>query len=143
MALHESFAYRMLKKTYESPCDKKGAFHYCFVCGKPFRITDATYCPKCNWWKSPCGHCACDLNLEERVNLELAFKDICGGTCRLNPKKRKKHGSNIIRGITKEEFLEWANKHYPALVEKYNKGEIDFDKLHFEISTRTGLVWIF
>lgn len=141
-----SFACLMLKKTFDENCgsDKPTGIHYCFVCGKPFRINEASYCPTCNWWKAaPCGHCGCSLSLEDRIQLELGFKSICGGRCRLNPKKRKKRGSDIIRGVSREEFLKWAEKFYPEWVAEYRAGRMDFDELHREIHKKTGLTWVF
>lgn len=38
--------------------------HLCFVCGKPFYVTeDKKICPKCNWVICPeCGGCQCNLS---------------------------------------------------------------------------------
>lgn len=140
----EGLVYSMLKKTFDENCgsDKPTGVHFCFQCGQPFKISDASYCSHCGWWHSAvCGHCGCSLSLEDRVNLELAFKAVCGGTCKLNPKKRK--SSDIIRGASREQFLEWASKYYPDWFEEYRAGRMDFDELHREIHKLTGLTWIF
>jgi hypothetical protein len=141
----EDFAFKMLKKTFDENCGSRSptGIHYCFVCGEPFRISEAEYHEACNWWKSPCGHCGCSFALEDRVKLELAFKEICGGTCKLNPKKRKRHSSDIIRGVSRDEFLKWAEKFFPDWVAEYRAGRMDFDELHREIHKETGLTWIF
>lgn len=137
-----NFQFEMLKKTHDMGCDKANAIHYCFVCGKPFGISDAVYCEACNWWKSPCGHCGCTLTPEERMNLETAYLQICG-QCKINPKKKKRGSSNIIRGVSKEYFLEWTKKMYPDLYSRYTSGELSFEDLHREVSLKSGLVWIF
>jgi hypothetical protein len=136
------FQYRMLERTRGEGCDRDGAVHYCFVCGLPFRIADAAYCERCDWWRAPCGHCACDLGPAERADLELAFAEVCG-TCRLNPKKRKSRGGSVIRGVSRQEFLEWAERNFPDLTGRYRAGAIGFDELLAEVQRRTGLVWVF
>ena len=136
--MSESFVYRMLKKTFDDNCgtDKPTGIHFCFQCGKPFRIDEAKYCPDCNWWIAPCGHCGCTLSIDERIDLELAFKRICGGVCRLNPKKRKKR--NLVR-ISSTDFFKWAEQYYPSLVSDYRAGKISLDDLLMRIYERIGL----
>jgi len=133
----------MLKKTFDMGCDREKAIHYCFVCGTAFEISDAIYCEKCNWWKAPCGHCACQLNPEQRMSLEAAFFQVCGGTCKINPKKKKRRSSDIIRGVSREDFIKWTEKILPDLYSEYKAGRLSFEDLVRQASIRTGLVWVF
>jgi len=139
-------AVEALIHTYLDNCAKTlrgeepSGIHICFGCGNPFRIDEAVYCPICNWWRAPCGHCGCSLELSARVALEKAFQSICG-KCVLNPKKRK--SSNVIRGVTRDDFVKWVEKIYPNLAADYHAGRLSFDKLLLDVQTRSDLVWVF
>jgi len=137
----EHFSYKMVKKTYAEGCDRENAIHYCFQCGKPFKISEAEYCEKCNWWKAPCGHCGCTLDPISRIEVELAFQKICGGKCKLNPKKRRK-STNIIKNLPKESFLKWVEEFYPDLYTDYMRGRLAWQDLVRQAEIRSGLVFI-
>jgi len=132
----------MIERTYQEGCDRKDVIHFCFQCGKPFKISDATYCEKCNWWRSPCGHCGCTLDPTSRLEVELAFQKVCGGKCKLNPKKRKRKKSNIIRNVPKDHFFKWVQKFYPDLYTEYSQGRLSFEDLVKQVEIRSGLIFI-
>lgn len=121
--------------------------HYCFSCTRPFNPYEAEPCPICGWLKCPhCGRCACDLGLEARIAIEQVFSTFCltclpQSKCLLNPRKKK--GGRVIRGVTREDFLQFAEKYYPSLVEDYRAGRISFEELVKRVQKDTGLVWVF
>jgi len=121
--------------------------HYCFSCTRPFNPYGAESCQVCGWLKCPyCGRCACNLSLEARLAIEQVFATFClsclpRSQCLLNP--RKKRGGRVIRGVTRDDFIEFSEKFYPGLVEDYRAGRITFDKLLLEVERDTGLKWVF
>ena len=123
--------------------------HYCFSCAKPFDPYEAESCEKCGWLKCPhCGRCACDLSLEARIAIEQVFRTFClaclpKAKCILNPRKKKKRGGKVIRGVSREDFLEFAHKYYPSLVADYEAGRISFEELKARVERDIGLAWIF
>lgn len=124
-----------------------GIEHFCFGCTRPFNPNDATPCPTCGWLKCPhCGECSCNLPLKARIAIEQVFATFClsclpRSQCLLNP--RKKRGGRVIRGVTRDAFIEFAEKFYLGLVEDYRAGRITFDKLLLEVERDTGLKWVF
>lgn len=142
-------AIEALRVTYENNCgrirhgERPLGIHTCFVCNGEFRINEAKFCDVCQWWISPCNHCGCSLSLPARVALAKAFFSICGGVCQLNPKRKKRRSSNIIRGVTREDFIKFVEKIYPNLAVDYHAGRLGFEKLILEVEARSGLVWVF
>jgi len=123
--------------------------HYCFSCAKPFNPYEAEPCEECGWLKCPhCGRCACDLSLEARVAIEQVFRTFClaclpKAKCVLNPRKKKKRGGRVIRGVSKEDFLAFARKYYPSLTADYESGRISFEELKSRVERDIGLAWVF
>jgi hypothetical protein len=79
--------------------------------------------------------------------IEQVFRTFClaclpKAKCILNPKKRKKRSSNIIRGVTREDFLEFCRRYYPSLLADYEAGRISFELLKSKVEADVGLVWI-
>jgi len=56
---------------------------YCFKCGKRFRSSEASVCPKCGWMKCPyCGACRCSLSDEEAsvaYFMRKVYEELVGG----------------------------------------------------------------
>lgn len=113
-------------------------------CKAVWKTEEGTYCPICDTWKCPaCHRCFCDLPAFTQYVLDAELASIGLWRPFSNPPKRKKRGGRVIRGVTRDDFIEFAEKFYPSLVADYEAGRITFDKLLLEVERDSTLKWVF
>jgi hypothetical protein len=60
-----------------------------------------------------------------------------------NLPRRKKRSSNVIRGVTRHDFLNFCEVYYKHWLEDYKAGRISFEELQDKVERQTGLIWVF
>jgi hypothetical protein len=113
-------------------------------CESVWRTEEGTYCPICDTYKCPkCGRCYCDLPPFTKYVLDAEMASIGLWRPYENAPKRKKRSSNVIRGVTREDFLVFCEHYYKHWLDDYRAGRISFEELQDKVERQTGLIWVF
>jgi len=89
---------------------------FCYVCGKPFRESQAIFHEKCGTYKCVhCGACYCDLppEAQKALDMEMISLGIWLNPYH-NPPTRKKRVTKL-EFVSESEFRSWVAEWWPEL----------------------------
>jgi len=119
--------------------------HLCWFadCQAVWRLEEAAYHDECDTWACPaCGRCFCHLPTFTQHVLDAEMVSLGLWNPFHNPPKRKRRSSDIIRGVSREDFLKFCEKYYSDLVADYRNGRINFDQLKYKVEEDSELKWV-
>jgi G:T-mismatch repair DNA endonuclease (very short patch repair protein) len=122
-----------------------GKADVCWFCNKVFIEREATYDPETDTLKCPyCQKSFKDLPplTQQVLDAEMISLGLWPAPWHNLP-RRKKRSSNVIRGVTREDFLTFCEHYYKDWLNDYRAGRISFEELQDKVERQTGLIWVF
>ncbi|RLI47303.1 hypothetical protein DRO69_00865 [Candidatus Bathyarchaeota archaeon] len=83
-----------------------------------------------------------EVEEEETEAVEVGEAEEVAEEEALRPRPKRRRGSRVISGVTKEDFMEFARKFYPSLVKDFEAELISFEELKTRVERDADLIWV-